>query len=110
MFLFFWAADQIIRQLKRKERKVIGNNFQYLNHYFYFPKIQVVGNVTRQHMTPDTEILEVMIRGIGMMLNITLTRRETHIHMAAGLSIQSLLFPYLGQGGTKVLCPENHCE
>lgn len=49
-------------------------------------EIQVVGNVTRQHMTPDTEILEVMIRGIGMMLNTTLTRRETHIHMAADMT------------------------
>lgn len=54
---------------------------------FYFPKIRVAGNVTHQHTTPDTEILEVMIRGIGMMLNTTLTRREKRIHMATGLSI-----------------------
>lgn len=38
MFLFFWAADQIIRPLKRKERKVISNNFQYLSHLFLFSK------------------------------------------------------------------------
>lgn len=57
-------------------------------------------------MTPDTEILEVMTRGICMMVNTTLTRREKHIHMATGLSVQSvfsLLSPELGQRRAYVL-------
>lgn len=49
-------------------------------------EIQVAGNVTHQHMTPDTEILEAMIRGIGMMLNTTLTRREKRIPMEADMT------------------------
>lgn len=49
-------------------------------------EIQVVGNAIPQHMTPDTEILEVMIRGIGMMLNTTLTKREKHIHTVTDMT------------------------
>lgn len=48
-------------------------------------EIQVTGNIT-QHTTLDTEILEVMIRGIGMMLNTTFIRRERCIHMATDMT------------------------
>lgn len=54
-------------------------------------EIQVVGNVTHQLMTPDTEILEVMTRGICMMVNTTLTRREKHIHMATDMTDMTIV-------------------
>lgn len=49
-------------------------------------------------MTPGTETPEVTTRGTGMMLNTTLTRREKHIHMAAGLSSQSMFSQCCFQG------------